>query len=129
MSGDAPTVHVLRERLDAVEAHIKELKAKVTSGSGGPGQTVTASIAKFEELEIQRQMAERFYALAQADLDRAQLRANRQNVYLSVFVPPSLPEESRYPRRIAYSFLVFVALTVLWSIVVMIVASVEDHRL
>ena len=63
MSEDAPTVQVLRKKLEAAEAHIKELKAKVTSEPGGAGQTVAASIAKFEELEIQRQLAERFYAL------------------------------------------------------------------
>ena len=129
MSEDAPTVQVLRKKLEAAETHIKELKAKVTSEPGGAGQTVAASIAKFEELEIQRQLAERFYALAQADLDRAQLRATRQNIYLSVFVPPSLPEESRYPRRFAFSLLTFVALTVVWAIVIMVIASVEDHRL
>ena len=129
MSEDAPTVQVLRKKLDAAEAHIKELKARITSEPGGAGQTVAASIAKFEELEIQRQLAERFYALAQADLDRAQQRATRQNIYLSVFVPPSLPEESRYPRRFAFSLLTFVALTVIWAIVVMVIASVEDHRL
>ena len=129
MSEDAPTVHVLREKLEAVETHIKELKAKITSEPGGAGQTVASSLAKFEELEIQRQLAERFYALAQADLDRAQLRATRQNIYLSVFVPPSLPEESRYPRRFAFSLLTFVALTVVWAIVIMVIASVEDHRL
>ncbi len=129
MSEDAPTVHVLREKLEAVETHIKELKAKITSEPGAAGQTVAGSIAKFEELEIQRQLAERFYALAQADLDRAQQRANRQNIYLSVFVPPSLPEESRYPRRFAFSLLTFVALTIVWAIVIMVIASVEDHRL
>ena len=129
MSEDAPTVHVLREKLEAVETHIKELKAKITSEPGGAGQTVASSLAKFEELEIQRQLAEKFYALAQADLDRAQLRATRQNIYLSVFVPPSLPEESRYPRRFAFSLLTFVALTVVWAIVIMVIASVEDHRL
>ena len=129
MSDVAPTVHVLHGKLESVEAHIKELKAKITSDSGGSGHTVAASIAKFEELEIQRQLAERFYALAQADLESAQMRASRQNVYLSVFVPPSLPEESRYPRRFAFSLLTFMALTIVWSIVVMIMASVEDHRL
>jgi capsular polysaccharide transport system permease protein len=129
MSADAPTVRLLQGKLEAMEAHIKELKAKITSDTGATGRTVAGSLAKFEELEIQRQLAERFYALAQADLDRAQLRANRQNVYLSVFVLPSLPEESRFPRRIAFSILTFVALAVVWAIIVMIIASVEDHRL
>jgi capsular polysaccharide transport system permease protein len=129
MSENAPTVNVLRGKLESVEARIKELKARVTNTTGGADPTVASSLSKFEELEIQRQMAERFYGLAQAELNRAQLRADRQNVYLSVFEPPSLPEEARYPRRFAYSFLAFVSFLVLWGIGAMIAASVEDHRL
>jgi len=128
MDPDAPTIRMLKIQLDTVEQHITALKAKLT-GTENSGQTVAASLAKFEELEIQRMFAERLYALAQTDLDRAQMRANRQSVYLSVFVPPSLPEESRYPRRIAFPILIFVGLGVIWSIVMMIIASVEDHRL
>jgi capsular polysaccharide transport system permease protein len=90
---------------------------------------LAASIAKFEALELQRQFAEKLYTLAQADLDRARQRAVRQSVYLTVFVPPSLPEESRCPRRVAFPTLIFIGLTILWSIVVMTIASVEDHRL
>lgn len=127
MSEDAPTIRVLREKLEAVEGHIKELKGKLTNEAGG--RTISASLAKFEELEGRRLLAERFYALAQADLDRAQLRASRQNVYLSVFVPPSMPEEARFPRRWAFSLLTFLGLAILWSIGVMVLASVEDHRL
>jgi capsular polysaccharide transport system permease protein len=128
MTEDAPSVRVLREKLAIAEAHIKDLKAKITSEKGESG-TLAGSLAKFEELEIQRQLAERLYTLAQADLDRAQMRANRQNIYLSVFAPPSLPQESRYPRRVAFSFLAFFAFGIIWSIIAMIVASVDDHRI
>jgi capsular polysaccharide transport system permease protein len=124
----APTVRVLKSRLEAVERQITEQKSKLTR-TDGAGQTVAASLVKFEELELQRQFAEKLYTLAQADLDRARLRADRQSVYLTVFVPPSLPEESRYPRRIAFPILIFLGLAVVWSIVTMIIASVEDHRL
>ncbi|HMK90112.1 MAG TPA: capsule biosynthesis protein [Methylocystis sp.] len=128
LSEDAPTVRVLREKLGAVEAHIKEYEGKLTS-EGGANRTISSSLAKFEELEVQRLLAERFYMLAQADLDRAQLRASRQNVYLSVFVPPSLPEESHFPRRWAFSILTFIGLAIFWSIGAMVLASIDDHRL
>jgi capsular polysaccharide transport system permease protein len=128
LDDSAPTIRAMKSRLETTERQIAELKNKLTS-TDGRGQTLAASLTKFEELELQRQFAEKLYTLAQADLDRARLRAERQSVYLTVFVPPSLPEESRYPRRIAFPVLVFLALAVVWSIVAMIVASVEDHRL
>jgi capsular polysaccharide transport system permease protein len=128
LDDSAPTIKALRSRLETTERQITELKSKLTR-TDGAGQTVSASLVKFEELELQRQSAEKLYSLAQADLDRARLRADRKSIYLTVFVPPSLPEESRYPRRIAFPILILLGLTVVWSIVAMIVASVEDHRL
>jgi capsular polysaccharide transport system permease protein len=124
----APSIKALRSRLDTTERQIAELKGKLTNTNGGP-TTLTASLSKFEELELQRQFAEKLYSFAQTDLDRAQLRADRQSVYLTVFVPPSLPEDSRYPRRIAFPILIFLGLTITWAIVAMTIASIEDHRL
>ena len=119
---------MLREKLSAIDEQINAQKARLTS-QGGSVRTIAGSLAKFEELGMQRRLAERFYALAQADYDRAQLRASRQAVYLTAFAPPAMPEESRYPRRWAFSILTFLALAAAWSIGAMILASVEDHRL
>jgi capsular polysaccharide transport system permease protein len=124
----APTVKAMKSQLDATEKQIADLRGKLTN-SDGDNRTLAASLAKFEQLDLKRQFAEKLYTLAQADLDRARLRAERQSVYLTVFVPPSLPEESRYPRRTAFPILIFLGLIILWSIGAMIVASVEDHRL
>lgn len=127
LSPEAPTVRVLREQLETANQHITELKAKLT-GSGS-GATVASTLAKFEELELQRQLAEQFYSLAKSDLDRAVIRSNRQAVYLSVFVPPAMPQISTYPHRLTFPMLAFVALGVIWGIAALILASVEDHRL
>jgi len=131
LSPDAPTVRVLREQLDSTERQIKELKGKLTSsgGTGSSGSTVAGILAKFEELEVRKAMAERFYALSKADLDRAQLRANRQSIYLTVFVPPAPPEMSRYPHRVTYPLLIFLGFAIVWSIFALLLATVDDHRL
>jgi capsular polysaccharide transport system permease protein len=128
LDDSAPTIKALKSRLDSTEQQIADLRGKLTSTDGN-GKTLAASLAKFEGLDLQRQFAEKLYTLAQADLDRARQRADRQSVYLTVFVPPSLPEESRYPSRVAFPVLIFLGLTIVWSIVVMTLASVEDHRL
>jgi capsular polysaccharide transport system permease protein len=128
LDDSAPTIKALKNRLETVEQQITALKGRLTN-TDDSGKTISASLAKFEEIDLQRQFAEKLYALAQADLDRARLRAARQSVYLTVFVPPSLPEDSRYPRRVAFPILILVGLAIVWSIGGMIFASVEDHRL
>ena len=128
LDDSAPTIKALKSRLDSAEQQITTLRAKLTNNDGN-GKSLASSLAKFEALDLQRQFAEKLYGLAQADLDRARQRADRQSVYLTVFVPPSMPEEARYPRRIAFTILIFIGLAIVWAIGVMTLASVEDHRL
>jgi capsular polysaccharide transport system permease protein len=127
MAADSPIVRVLKDKLDSMTAQVNDLRSKLT-GVKGDGGTVSSYIAKFEELEMQRILNEKFYALAQADFERAQLRANRQSIYLTVFDPPSMPEESRYPKRFAFSIIFALSILIIWSIIVMIIASVQDHQ-
>lgn len=131
LARDAPTVRVMREQLESVEKQIKELQSRLTAseGSSSSRSTLAANLAKFEELEVRKAMAERFYALSKADLDRATLRANRQSIYLTVFVPPATPELSSYPHRVSYSLLTFLGFGILWSIAALLVATIDDHRL
>jgi capsular polysaccharide transport system permease protein len=128
LAHDAPTVRVLREQIETTDRQIKELQSKLTNRESRGG-TIAESLTRFETLETQRMLAEQLYALARSDLDRAQLRANRQSIYLTVFVPPTLPEIALYPHRVAFPALIFIGLAVLWSIVAMVLASIEDHRL
>ncbi|MBY6239672.1 capsule biosynthesis protein [Methylosinus sp. Sm6] len=127
LANDAPTVRVLREQIESADRQIKELQSRLTSTENK--SALSGSLTKFEELELQRQIAEQLYALARTELDRAQQRANRQTLYLTVFVPPAMPEASRFPHRLSSSVLILIGLGVLWTIVVMIFASIEDHRL
>jgi len=92
-------------------------------------RTIAASLSKYEELSIREKLAEEMYTLARDGLERARQTAERQWVFLSVFVPPSLPEESLFPRRLAFSALAFAGLVVIWSIGAVTWASILDHLL
>jgi capsular polysaccharide transport system permease protein len=127
MSATAPTVVTIKARLDALEGQIDKLKSQLTSDSPG-ARTVSASIAEFEGLETKRIFAEKLYELAQNALERARERAERQALYVSVFVPPETPEEARYPERLALSLLIPIGLAVIWGILALIAAAIEDHR-
>ena len=98
----------------------------MTSDSDDRG-TVSASIAQFEELELKRIFAEKLYSLSQEALERARLRAERQNVYISVFAPSLLPEEAQFPERWSLSAIIFVSLLVIWGILALTAATVADH--
>ncbi len=128
MSANAPTLRVLRDQIEGLDKQIEDLKSQLT-GNPSDGKTVSKSLVQFEELELNRVFAEKLYTMAQDALERARLRVERQNLYVSVFVAPSLPEDARYPERLALSFIIPIALLIFWGIVALIGAAIEDHRL
>jgi capsular polysaccharide transport system permease protein len=127
MSADAPSLNALRTRLDAINDQIDRLKTKLTS-SNKNDTPLSQAIVQFEELELKRIFAEKVYSMSQDALERARAKAERQNVYIDVFVPPTLPEEARYPERISLSLIIPIALLIVWGIISLLVSTVEDHR-
>ncbi len=126
-SANAPTVVGLKSRLDGLDSQIAQLKAEL-AGHSAEGRTVAASLVTFEELELKRIFAEKLYTMAQDALERARLRAEQQNIFISTFVPPAAPEYAKYPERLALSLLIPVGLAILWGIFALIGAAIEDHR-
>jgi capsular polysaccharide transport system permease protein len=127
MSAEAPTVATLKTRLDSLDGQISDLKSKLAGDSTG-GATISAALVKFESLEMQRRFAEKMYELAQDSLERARIKAERQNVYVEVFVPPALPEEAKYPERTLLGLLIPAGLLIVWGILALTAAAIEDHR-
>lgn len=125
---DAPSVRNLRSRLEIAEKQLAAMRATM-AGNGGPTRNIAASMRTFEELESKRFVAEKLLVIAEEALDRARKRAERQNLYFMVFVPPTLPMEAKFPRRLAYSIIFPLAFLVLWGIGALTAAAIEDHRI
>lgn len=127
MSAQAPTVQALKERIDGLDMQITTLRAQLT-GDAAQRSTISASIVKYEELELKRIFSEKMLSLSQESLERARLKAVNQSIYISVFVPPGLPEYSKYPERLSLSFIIPITLLILWGIMALVAAAVDDHR-
>ena len=84
-------------------------------------------LGSYEQLESERKFAETAYQHALAALDRARGNADRQQVYIAGFVPPSLAEEALYPRRWRSLGLVALLGFALWAIGGLAVQSIRDH--
>ena len=126
LAPNAPTVKALKDRIDAMDSQIEQIRGEMTNKSA-QAKTLSAALVRFEQLDMQRIFAEKLFAMAQGGLERARLRAQQQQVYLTVFVPPYLPEEARYPERLAMSLVIPLALMVIWSIFALTGLAIEDH--
>ena len=137
----APSVQQLMRQeaalLEQIAAKQSEISGPAANGTGAeasssaqdghPGTPLSALLADYEALEVEKEFAQQAYVTALASLERARAEADRQQRYLAVFITPSFPEHAIYPRRILNTFLVFLALLTAWSIGTLIVYSVRDH--
>ncbi|HEV2573141.1 MAG TPA: capsule biosynthesis protein [Beijerinckiaceae bacterium] len=125
MSPNAPSVATLKSGLEAIDQQIEQLKSRMAGG--GNRQTISAAIGRFEELELQRQFAEKLYGMSQDALERARQKAEWQNIYLSLFIPPELPQLALFPERLNMSLLYSLVVVILWGIFALVVATIRDH--
>lgn len=125
LSPDAPTVRILAARIAALDEQIKQLQSQLTS-TDEARQAATATLAKFDELNLKRDFAEKLFGVAKQTYQQALLDAERQRTYLVLFVKPQLPDEAAYPRPLANTSLVFLFATLLWGLGRLTVAGVSD---
>lgn len=123
----APSVRQLTSKAQIVDGQIAALRASLAGGNVG-SSNVAASLRKFEELEVQRFLADKILTFAEDGLERARINAERQNLYFMVFVVPALPTKAALPRRLSYSLLFPIAFAILWGIAALMAAAIEDHR-
>lgn len=127
VSTSTPQMRVLKERIDGLSSQIAQLEERMTGRSQAGQPTLSTSITHFGELDLERQIAERLYAGAAASLEVARLLAEQKHMYVNTFVQPSLPEESKYPRRLLTPLLIGIGLLTAWGAVLGIAVLVRNN--
>jgi capsular polysaccharide transport system permease protein len=125
----APSVVYQVNLIKALEKQIDEERtriATVDAASSSDG-TIGGLIADYEALTIDREFAEKAYVSALASLERVRLDAVRQQRYLATIVPPAMPEDALYPRRVLNTLIVLIGLFCMWGLSVLIGLAVRDH--
>jgi capsular polysaccharide transport system permease protein len=118
---------VLRTQIQSVDQQVDKLKGDLT-GATAEGRSIATALVEYEALELQRLFTTKMFSLAQEALTRATQRAERQNIYVTVFVAPAKPEEARYPERWAMALIVPISLLIIWGIFAMVASAIDDHR-
>ena len=125
---NAPGIAGTKARLQSIDTQLAALREQL-AGQKQASTNMAATISRFEELELKKGFAEKMFDFAREGLERAQLAARGQSIYLAVFMPPSLPEAYSYPQRVTDFFLIALGAVMTWISGATIVASILDHRL
>jgi capsular polysaccharide transport system permease protein len=128
MSETAPSVVYQVNLIKALEKQIDEERNRIaTVDASASDGTIGGLIADFEALTIDREFAEKAYLSALASLERVRLDALRQQRYLATIVPPAMPEDALYPRRVLNTFIVLIGMFCVWGLATLIGLAVRDH--
>ena len=127
MRDDAPSVKVLKARIRSLEGQQRVVAHGMTDPDHSRVDTLSRQLGSYEQLDSERRFAEAAYQHALHGLDQARANADRQQVYIASFVPPSLPEEALYPRRWRSLGVVALFAFALWAIGGLAVQSIRDH--
>ncbi len=123
---NSPAYQQLALTRESLDAQIAALQSQLT---GTESESVSKVLLRFSELETNRIVAEKLYEVARRTYEVVLAESVRKSLYVVVFVHPSIPEESLYPRRIFMPLITFIGLCVLWSTLALAWASVQDHKL
>ena len=130
LDADAPSVNALRRNAEALEAQIIERRRAI--GNNGLDDAagmsaVTQQLALYEELEVERSLAQQAYASALVSLEQARRDADRQQRYLAVHLRPQVAQSAEYPRDLRNILVLSFALIAAWGIGALLTYSVRDH--
>lgn len=120
-----PRMRQAQRRIEVIRARIAEERRTFTTQDMTVAETdYPRLIARYEGLRADQHMAEQGYNAAMRAWDLAQSQAERQTLYLALFVPPTLSEEPGHPQR-----LLLLGLTALFALLIWALAVLSWHSL
>jgi capsular polysaccharide transport system permease protein len=126
MQPDAPQIVTLRDQVNANRAQLEAEKARTTSSQSG--DRLGTLNTKYQELLLNAAIAEDQYKQANGALEAARIEAARKLKSLVIVQAPVKAETAEYPRRI-YNLLTLLALcAIVYSVVRLIVATIQEHQ-
>jgi len=123
-SPSSPMLPQLDAQIRALETQLQNERSALSSGTG----SVANQISTYEDLVLQREIAERALTAAKASLEEASVETRRQKLYLDRIVPPQLPDEATEPRRLYNIFLTLLSALLVYGVVALLWASVREHK-
>lgn len=124
MRDDSAKVTGLKARLQALEEQIVNEKLRL---AGKGINTINNLAAKFEQLSIEHEFAQKELIVAMQTLETARIRAESKSRYLVAFVMPTLPDEALWPQR-GYAIVVSLAgILLFFGMGSLIFAAIKEH--
>ena len=124
MAPENPQIPILETRINSLSREI-DVQLGLVAGNR---QSLSATAAQYQRLELEREFADRRLAAAMNSFEEARNEARRKQAYVERIVQPSLPDEAQEPRRLRGIFATFVLGLVAWTILTLLLAGIREHH-
>lgn len=121
----SPTITVLNNQIRSTRDQLQKVEGTV--GHDTNGVALSAVMAEYEKLDLERQFAQTLLTGAVQALDSARASAATQHLYITPYVRPSLPESSVYPRRMISVLLVGLLAFFIWIAAFLLTRSIRER--
>ncbi len=121
---DAVQIPTMQTQVASLRSEIAKARRELTGGSA----SLSSSMAKYEELQINAKFAESQLAATRASLQDARAEARRKQAYLELVSSPSLPDYPMEPRRIRSILATLIVGALAWGMLTMLAIGVREHR-
>ncbi len=124
MTASAPKVLAMRQRVRSLQGQVNAQNKRLVNTDG---ESINSSIAEFEPLLFEKEVAQRSFETALRSLEMARTESLREQRYLVTISAPSLPENATKPRRLWGIATVFFLSLVLMGVFGMLAGAVREH--
>lgn len=126
LNSDAAEVRSAQAQIRALETQIDQERRRQVGGSSATA--LNEMLLKNKELELAVELASQLNQTGLQSLESARLEASRKVKFLVSVSAPTLPDDSKRPRRLYILISAFVLLNVLYLIGTLLVATIKDHQ-
>lgn len=126
MQPGSPRVQALETRLRALQEQLVTERTRL-AGLDSDSTTLSALVGDYAKLITEEEFAQKQLVQSMAAFEAARLKAISQSLYLVPFQPPTLPEESLYPKPLLFTAIGFLLLLIIVGLGSLIIAAIKDH--
>ncbi len=120
----ASQIPFMRTRVRNLERAIADQTAQLAGGRG----SLSSASARYQELRLASEYAEKQLAIALSTYQDAQAEARRKQAYVERISQPSLSDDAAYPRRLRSILATFVLGLLAWGVAAMLLIGIREHR-
>jgi capsular polysaccharide transport system permease protein len=128
LSANSSIAASLQARIKATKEQLAKVEAEVASARGlGANNPLSKVVAKYDQLEFERQFAQNLTLSAMQSLVQAKANAIQQHVYVTPFVKPAMPQSSTYPSRFLSIGVAAFGFFLVWLVGLLLIRSLREH--